>query len=257
MTTGKLQPATISNSIKFPLFLFLGGLLICASCASCTPKTKPSYIMGMRSRERGYRDKKLDNEVAHIFALLQYDPNRANQIIEDHLTRANREWPFYALLGHVLIEAKRYDYAEQMLKLSYHKLIKRIPSAEIHDPNGLLPIETGLDFQVHHDPRQLLVEVYFAKLLAIKGYGAKQEAERERLFKEAIYFNPRNNSLWKSYSLYLANRNRKEESMEALSHLQCTVYSLDRGVNVRITGVKTPWSAADQDNYRAGLKLKG
>lgn len=256
MTNGQVQKITQMEGFKFSLVLFLLACIVGISCVSCTPKTKPSWVMGMRSRERGYKDKVLDNEVAHIYAMLQYEPNRANEIIEDHLTKANREWPFYALLGHVLIEANRIDYAESVLKLAYAKLIKRIPSAEIHDPNGILPVETGLDFQANHDPRELLVEVYFAKLLTIKGYGPKEEAERERLFKEAIYFNPRNNALWKSYSLYLDNRNRKEEAREAIGHLHCTVFSLDRGTEVRITGVKTPWSAADQYDYKAGRRLR-
>lgn len=249
--------ALIEKSFKFQLVLFLAALSIISTCASCVSKIRPSYRMSARSREKGYRNKAMDQEVAHIFAQLQYDPNRATEIIENHLAKADREWPFYALLGDVLIESKRYDYAEPVLKLAYFKLIKRIPSAEIHDPNGLLPIETGLDFQANHDPRRLLAQVYLAKLQALNCKGKEAEAERERLFKEAIFFNPRNYCLWKTYSMYLWNRNRKDESMQALANLRSNLYCLDRGTNVRITGVNTPWSAADQYNFRVGLKLKG
>lgn len=257
MAKAKEHLAPKVNPFKFPLVLFLAALSIILTCASCTPKTTLSYRMSARSREKGYRNKVMDQEVSRIFAQLQYDPARANELIESHLAKADREWPFYALLGDVLIEAKRYDYAEPVLKLAYFKLIKRIPSAEIHDPNGLLPIETGLDFQANHDPRRLLAQVYLAKLQALNSKGMAAEAERERLFKEAIYFNPRNYSLWKTYSMYLWSRNRKEESLKALANLRSNLYCLDRGTDVRITGVKTPWSAADQYNYKIGYQRKG
>lgn len=244
----KLQQESTFLDYKFVLAAILSSAFVCTVCTSCAPKTKPSQRMIVRSLERGYRDKKLDKEISHIFALLQYDPNTANQIIEDHLSKADREWPFYALLGDVLIEAKRYDYAEPVLKLAYSKLIKRIPSAEIHDSKGPLPIETGLDFQVNHDPRRLIAKLYVAKIADIKGDSIKENALREQFFKEAIYFNPRNNVIWKSYSVFLWKQNRKEESLMALGNIRNYAISLDRGDEVQITGVKTPWSAADQDN---------
>lgn len=233
------------------------SLVAITFCSACAPQTKPSYRLGLRSREHGYVNKAEDREVAHIFALLQYDPNTANQKIEAHLRSAKSEWTFYALLGDVLLEAKRYDYSEAMLKLAYAKLIKRIPSAEIHDSNGILPIETGMEFQANHDPRRLLAKLYCEKLDAIRGSSLKENATKEQIFKEAIFYNPRNNGIWKRYAIFLQKQNRTDESITALGNMRGTYLSLDRGTTLRITGVKTPWSAADQDNYKVGYQRKG
>lgn len=249
-------PKSQYSSHKSGLVLVVISAFFCMAITGCTPKTKPSYILHFRSLQRGYHDKAQEKEIADIFALLQYEPNRANEMIENHLAKGDREWPFYALLGDVLIEAKRYEYAEQVLKLSYAKLIKRIPSAEIHDPNGQLPIETGQEFQALHDPRMLLARLYCEKIDAISDTSAQANAKKDSLFKEAIFYNPRDNGVWKRYSIFLAKQSKFEESTEAIGNLHCTVFSLDRGTDVRITGVKTPWSAADQYDCKAGLKLK-